>query len=312
MGLLIGTTSGSGGRKPGTPTSVSASAGIQQATVTFTAPSYLGKPSTNNLFTVTSSPGSITATGASSPITVTGLTAGTAYTFTVNLRTRTSDDSVISIGDNSAASDSVTPTAPPPFFPPFFPFFPGFGPFFPPFFPFFPFFPPSFAPSAFCIDSQTLVSIVGLGNSVETKKAEDLVVGDTVWAPTYTEYTDENDQSIEDWEAEMLTNMTKVQSTVVNSVPYVKPTLYLNNDESTRMSFEQVILVKPVNGNWQYSQVSEANIGDTMMKYNPGLDLFEATVITNITEDEGDRVVYGISVEETDTFIAGNVVVHNK
>jgi hypothetical protein len=110
----------------------------------------------------------------------------------------------------------------------------------------------------------------------------------------------------------MLTNITKVQATVVNSIPYVKPTLYLNNDESTRMSFEQVILVKPVNENWQYLEVSQANIGDTMMKYNPELDLFETTVITNITEDVGERVVYGISVEETDTFIAGNIVVHNK
>jgi len=48
--------------------------------VPFTPPSNGGLP-TN--FVVTSSPGSITASGSSSPILVTGLTAGTAYTFTV-------------------------------------------------------------------------------------------------------------------------------------------------------------------------------------------------------------------------------------
>jgi intein/homing endonuclease len=155
--------------------------------------------------------------------------------------------------------------------------------------------------------------MVGLGNTVETKKAEDLEVGDSVWAPTYTEYTDESDQSIEDWEADMLSNIEKTPTTVISTVAYVKPTLYFNSDESTRISFEQIILIKPVDQNWKYLEASEAAIGDTIMKYDPALDSFEPIVIINITQDVGDdRVVYGISVEETDTFIAGNIVVHNK
>ncbi|NBS16859.1 MAG: hypothetical protein EBS79_08135, partial [Gammaproteobacteria bacterium] len=48
-----------------------------------------------------------TGTGASSPITVTGLTNGTAYTFTVTA-TNTSGT-----GGSSSASNSVTPAAPP-------------------------------------------------------------------------------------------------------------------------------------------------------------------------------------------------------
>jgi hypothetical protein len=71
--------------------------------VTFTAPASAGgSPITS--FTVTSSPGSVTASGASSPITVSGLTNGTAYTFTA---TATNAQGT---GPASAASNSVTPT----------------------------------------------------------------------------------------------------------------------------------------------------------------------------------------------------------
>ncbi len=134
----LGPVSSSAGRKPGTPTIGTATAGSGQATVTFTAPSYLGKPNSPLTYTVVSSPSSIQNTGSESPITVTGLSNETAYTFTVKLNNTVMDS------DFSGASNSVTPIAPGPFFPffpPFFPFFPPFFPFFPPFFPFFPFFP---------------------------------------------------------------------------------------------------------------------------------------------------------------------------
>jgi len=90
---------------PGAPTSVSATAGNAQATVTFTAPTDAGYPTTLT-YTVTSSPGGITATGASSPITVTGLTNYTSYTFTVTATNATGT------GPASSASSAVTPTAP--------------------------------------------------------------------------------------------------------------------------------------------------------------------------------------------------------
>ncbi len=68
---------------PGAPTGVSAATtGSGIATVTFTPPATNGgSPITG--YVVTSSPGGITATGGASPITVTGLTDGTSYAFTV-------------------------------------------------------------------------------------------------------------------------------------------------------------------------------------------------------------------------------------
>lgn len=91
---------------PDPPTAVSAVAGNAQATVSFTPPlSNGGVPIT--MYTVTSSPGNVTATGTVSPINVTGLTNGTAYTFTV-AATNKAGTSV-----PSAPSNSVTPAGPP-------------------------------------------------------------------------------------------------------------------------------------------------------------------------------------------------------
>ena len=91
---------------PGAPTSVSATAGAGQATVSFSAPSFPGVPASITGYRVTSNPGGFTATGANSPITVTGLSPGTAYTFTVAATNSTG------YGAESSASSSVTPTAP--------------------------------------------------------------------------------------------------------------------------------------------------------------------------------------------------------
>ncbi|MCF1480522.1 fibronectin type III domain-containing protein, partial [Agrobacterium vitis] len=67
---------------PGAPTIGTASAGDTQATISFAAPASDGGASITS-YTVAASPGGATATGSASPITVTGLTNGTAYTFTV-------------------------------------------------------------------------------------------------------------------------------------------------------------------------------------------------------------------------------------
>ena len=104
--MLILTTAGSGGKKPGTPTIGTATGGNTSATVAFTAPAYTGKGGTVT-YVATSSPGSITGSSTTSPITVSGLTNGTAYTFTVVAQTSYGVNS-----DASSASNSVTPAAP--------------------------------------------------------------------------------------------------------------------------------------------------------------------------------------------------------
>jgi len=95
-------------KNPNAPTIGTATAGDAQVSVTFTAPSNIGgSPITSYVATARkTSDGTLTsASGASSPIVVTGLTNASAYTLTVT--------AVNSYGPSasSAASNSVTPAA---------------------------------------------------------------------------------------------------------------------------------------------------------------------------------------------------------
>jgi len=101
---ILGSSS-SGGSKPTTPTIGTATAGNGSASVPFTASSYVGKGTIT--YTVTSNPGGVTGTSASSPITVSGLSNGTSYTFTVVGATNYGVSSGV-----SGTSNSVTPAIP--------------------------------------------------------------------------------------------------------------------------------------------------------------------------------------------------------
>lgn len=91
---------------PGAPTSVVATHGNAQASVAFTPPASDGGSAITS-YTVTVSPGSHTASGASSPIVVTGLTNGTAYTATVHATNDQGDSA------ESSPSSSFTPATVP-------------------------------------------------------------------------------------------------------------------------------------------------------------------------------------------------------
>ena len=88
-------------RSPGAPTIGTATAISGGATVAFTAPSDTGSASITT-YTAIASPGGLTGTGSSSPVTVSGLTGGTSYTFAV---TATNGAGT---GPASAQSNSVT------------------------------------------------------------------------------------------------------------------------------------------------------------------------------------------------------------
>lgn len=90
---------------PGAPTIGAATAGDSEASISFVAPASAGGANITG-YTVTSSPDGFIGTGAGSPITVTGLTNGVSYTFTVTATNSAGP------GAASAASNSITPAAP--------------------------------------------------------------------------------------------------------------------------------------------------------------------------------------------------------
>jgi hypothetical protein len=87
---------------PDAPTIGTATAGGGSASVAFTAPSNVGGGAITS-YKAISTPGGFTGTGASSPVTVSGLTSGTAYTFKVFATNAYGPSSL------SAASNSITP-----------------------------------------------------------------------------------------------------------------------------------------------------------------------------------------------------------
>lgn len=92
-------------RVPGAPTGISAVAGDGNAVVSFAPPAPNGGPPITG-YVVTASPGGATGSGGSSPITVPGLSNGTAYTFTVKAV------NFYGQGNSSGASGAVTPHKP--------------------------------------------------------------------------------------------------------------------------------------------------------------------------------------------------------
>lgn len=92
---------------PTAPLSVVAVGGINSATVSFAPPTNDGGTPVTG-YRVISNTGQVLATGVASPINITGLTAGTSYTFTVVATN--------AVGDSPASeqSNSIVPTAPSP------------------------------------------------------------------------------------------------------------------------------------------------------------------------------------------------------
>jgi hypothetical protein len=89
-------------KNPNAPTIGAATGGDASASVSFTPPANVGGSAITAYYAV-SNPGQITSSGASSPVTVTGLTNGTAYTFNVWALNSYGP------GAFSAATGSVTP-----------------------------------------------------------------------------------------------------------------------------------------------------------------------------------------------------------
>ncbi len=273
-------SAGSGGRQPGTPIIGTATAGDTTATIPFTAPDYLGKP-IGTIYTATSTPSSITATSSSSPIVVTGLSNGTAYTFKVKL------GNGVATSLESASSNSVTPTSAPVFsFTPFSPF--GFTPF-------------GFAPFGPYYSEYSVARNTGILTPSGRKDVQDLQVGDTLYA---MKIQDSDPQNWIEWFANdlKLTEDNLTETTITSISKYQTNKIYAINGDL--YSGSHYILSRKN----EVSKFIRADAIDTSYEVYSYAD-FDFINIYSVEEIDYEETVYSIYCEPYDNFFTDNMLV---
>ena len=279
-------SSGSGGIQPGTPTIGTATAGDGTATVPFTAPNYLGKP-TGTTYTATSTPSSITGTSATSPITVSGLSNGTAYTFKVKL------GNGVATSLESASSNSVSPAGAVFSFTPF-----GFTPFsFTPF----SFTPFSFAPFGPYYSEYSVARNTGILTSSGRKQVQDLEVGDILYA---MKIQDTDPKNWIEWFSNdlKLTQDNLTETTITSINKYQTNKIYAINGDL--YSGSHYILTRKN----EVSKFIRADAIDTSYEVYSYAD-FDFIDIYSVEEIEYEETVYSIYCEPYDNFFTDNMLV---
>ena len=327
---------------PQAPT-LTATAGVNQDTVSWSAPDNGGVAITN--YHIMGSDGTYGDAGTSTSITI-GDSAGNTLYYT-GYATNSNGNSI-----TSSPSNSVTTQAPffppsffsPPFFPPFFPptffnppfFPPNFfsPPFFPPAFfspPFFPptffsppsffsppFFPPSFFhppsffsppsffhPPTFCIEQDTYVL-----TKDGYKQAKDIVVGDILITKTFDTLPIGDYETVAAWSAAQLNSSTTLESEVTEII--ITPqssSIIINGDNSKRFSLAEDILVVRAN-EYRFVSANELTSDDQLVTYDEDHNL----VLTEIESTgiiEENTMVYDFVRSPFGLIIADSVVVYN-
>ena len=318
-GTASGTTSSSvtATTVPQAPQSATATAGVNSNTINWTIGANGGAALSkhNVVGSDSSTSGDLTAAAVSVVI---NDTAGTSQTYTV---TATNANGT-SLGATTASVTTLSPFFPPffppyfpffpffpffpPFFPPSFPFFPpAFGPFFPPFFPFFPFFPPFFPPY-FPGEYYSIASSTGILTPDGVKNAEDIVVGDVLFAVNISS-DDLNSSTVEAWTAEnLMINETNFVETTVVSVTSrpVTSVVVVNSDI---FSNHHYVLTK------KDDIVRFTNVSDLDLSYKVYNRTEEGFV--NIYELEVlpyDDTVFSINCEPYDNFFTQHMLVFDR
>lgn len=188
----------------------------------------------------------------------------------------------------------------------------GFSPFgFSPFmaFGFSPYSPPR------CIGENTEIATIGNEDSVVWVKAKDLKVGDRVFSPVWEEFKNstEDNPYEERVEYPSLTNMSLNSGVVIGSLKKtVSQTIIFNNDPSRHYSMTQPVLSQKCDGLDAWEFTKDLEVGDFIWEYSFASNEYFKVEIEDIFVVEKEEDVYQISVDGTDTFIAGSVVCHNK
>jgi hypothetical protein len=161
-----------------------------------------------------------------------------------------------------------------------------------------------------CIDEDTPIAVPGPNDTIIYKTAKDITVGEEIYSAVWDQLIDESFGTPYDSPVANITGVTMNKTTVVALQPSVKAaTVYFNDDQTCRFSFEEQILIKK-NDMWEFSHAITVEVGDILLKKNED-HTFSEMQVTKVTTINEDRTVYTFDCEPTDTLIAGNIVVHN-
>lgn len=324
---------------PAAPTATSPSAGSD--TVSWTAPATGGKTITGYIWTASDGKTNLAGgTPGDGPTLNTSVSVaqeqGTSQTYTV----RAINANGTSL--TSAASNSITTTFS---FAPFgaFGFSPfGFSPFgafgFSPFgfspFGAFGFSPFGFSPFGFspfrafgfspfrafgfspfvCIAPNTEIATIDENGNLLYVKAKDVKVGTKVFSPVWDEF--EGDDIVSPYESiikyDSMTNMRVEPGQVVGIKKKVVDHTIVINSLNKEFSPTQPVLVRKPNDldSWIFAQ--DVEIGDIIWEYDFDESKFKEVLVSDIEEKPGNEWVYAFDVEDIDTFLAGNIVCHNR
>jgi hypothetical protein len=172
-----------------------------------------------------------------------------------------------------------------------------------------------YRPPPMCIASNTEIATISDNGLVSWIKAKDILPGIKVFSPSWKEFKNSNDENPyqERVEYNSLTDMSLNTGTVLHSFKKeVKETIIFNNNKSQEYSLTQPILAQKQGGLDAWEFTKDLEIGDYIWEYSFDDKEFKKTVIEFISVLEKNEDVYQISVDGTDTFIAGNIVCHNK
>jgi hypothetical protein len=277
---------------PAAPSASSPSAGVDR--LTWTAPSSGGKVITNYFWASNDSKSGNTA---STTVDI-SQEQGTAQTYTIRA------DNANGSSVTSAASNSITTTFS---FAPFGAF--GFSPFgFSPF----GFSPFGFSPFA-CLSENTKVATIGENEEVVLVEASKLNAGVKVFSPYWDEFSSTDNPHLTRVEYENLTNKSVGIGTISSiTKKKVDKTIIFNNDEKKHYSQTQPVLATKTNSKTAWEMTQDLEIGDIVWEYDFNSSSYVETKISNISIISEEVEVYQVSVDGIDTFIAGNIICHNK
>lgn len=162
-----------------------------------------------------------------------------------------------------------------------------------------------------CVDENTSILVIDENDQVALRMAKDLKVGDTVISPVWDEYNFENNPDLERVEYNSLTNKNVKGATIGAIVMNtVESRVIINEDSEKQYSPTHPILARKPNQQDAWEQVISLEAGDIFWEYQIESQSYLESVVESIRLIDEPSNVYMISVDGTDTFIAGGIVSH--